>query len=66
VKAGQGVVGVGDFVRRNNPRTHRAIPAPGFAQRELRSSSELQMAIADVLTDRQPGDPAIEYERGNR
>jgi len=24
------------------------------------------MAIADVLTDRQPGDPAIAYERGNR
>ena len=52
------VVGVGELVGRDDPGAHRAVAAAGLAERELGAGGELQVAVADVLADGEPGDVA--------
>ena len=50
--------GVGHLVDGDHPRAHRPVAAARLAERELRAGGELQLAVADVLADREAGDVA--------
>lgn len=48
------VVAVGELDGCHDPRAHRSVAAARLAERELVAGRELEMAVADVLTDREP------------
>ena len=62
------VVGVGDLVERDDPRAQRAVAAAGLAEGELGAGGELEVPVADVLADGEPGDmrPGVGLGRRGR
>ena len=52
------VVGVRHLVEGDHPRTHRAVAAARLAEGELGAGRELELPVADVLADGEPGDVA--------